>query len=733
MKTFLLNVLIINISISVLIFVLILSRNLLKRQYAAKMRYWLWLFIALKLMLPFNFILPSKQAAINVPLKDYTVYTSQLPATQFTEKNFDNTKTDTVTQDETASQAPQEQKLATIYISDILCLIWFAVSALLMSYTLLCYRKEKARILRFAVRDDDIAHLAHSTAYELGISRKFDVVCSNLKISPMLMGIIKPIIVIPKRNYTQYGLKMILRHELIHLKRWDIAYKFILHTVSCIYWFNPLVYIMSKMSNDDIEFSCDEAALKNQNKQFRTEYVQTIMEIINMKNNFVLTTAFSGNKNVTKERFCNIFSAKTLKNGRSLIAIFLTAIMVCPLLISCSAAKQPGSGKINGLADNLGVITLENPNGTDGRIVSPGYTGYGMKGNEKQFDGDTFYFSAMSENGTKYGQPMLTYIKENGEHGIACTKDGCAHKNSSCDAFMDSYYIYFTISNQLYAFDNGYESKVIRLYKLDTDNHNQKQLVFEAKHYTKENGDIATDYENIYFSVVKYNDTDNAVVGRSIQKLNLHTGKMESIWDAGDAWSFSSVGIKKGIAIVKSYGGDKTEVLAINLSNGQSQVITSFYQDYSTADFAVADDIMYTVDGEADVVKTYNLFTGEEKILMEGVKEKLNLSGKYHLTVSKAYDNYLTVTVGIETGEKYGKTTAYGINLDSLQVKELTITGADDGGFIVPVRLFAQIGDSYVIASNYPSAMVADFAVITKEDYWNSNPEIISAGTYTIS
>lgn len=47
-------------------------------------------------------------------------------------------------------------------------------------------------------------------------------------------------------------------HELVHLKRRDLIYKLIIFIGTTIHWFNPVIYLMSKISFEDLELSCDE-------------------------------------------------------------------------------------------------------------------------------------------------------------------------------------------------------------------------------------------------------------------------------------------------------------------------------------------------------------------------------------------------------------------------------------------------------------------------------------------
>ena len=45
--------------------------------------------------------------------------------------------------------------------------------------------------------------------------------------------------VVPERDYTQEELRLVLRHELVHISREDSAAKFFLAFCTAMCWFNP--------------------------------------------------------------------------------------------------------------------------------------------------------------------------------------------------------------------------------------------------------------------------------------------------------------------------------------------------------------------------------------------------------------------------------------------------------------------------------------------------------------
>lgn len=98
--------------------------------------------------------------------------------------------------------------------------------------------------------------------------------------TPMLIGIIRPYIIIPDTNFDEKQLKNILLHEITHLKHFDIAVKWLTMIASSIHWFNPLMYFIKKEVNHACELACDEAVIKNLSSAEKQAYGDTLISVV---------------------------------------------------------------------------------------------------------------------------------------------------------------------------------------------------------------------------------------------------------------------------------------------------------------------------------------------------------------------------------------------------------------------------------------------------------------------
>lgn len=71
----------------------------------------------------------------------------------------------------------------------------------------------------------------------------------------------------------------ITRHELKHCLNNDYLWNIVRMLISSLFWFNPLIILACKLSEEDMEASCDEFALINATNQLRKKYAYTLASV----------------------------------------------------------------------------------------------------------------------------------------------------------------------------------------------------------------------------------------------------------------------------------------------------------------------------------------------------------------------------------------------------------------------------------------------------------------------
>ncbi len=114
----------------------------------------------------------------------------------------------------------------------------------------------------------------------MGISRPVQIWLSELIDTPVTIGFIKPIILIPFaaiNNLSTQQVEAILLHELSHIRRFDYLFNLIINFIKTILYFNPFVRLFVKRIESERENSCDEMVVQFQYQPH--EYASALLQL----------------------------------------------------------------------------------------------------------------------------------------------------------------------------------------------------------------------------------------------------------------------------------------------------------------------------------------------------------------------------------------------------------------------------------------------------------------------
>ncbi|MGG4142478.1 M56 family metallopeptidase [Paenibacillus algorifonticola] len=177
----------------------------------------------------------------------------------------------------------------------------------------------------------------------LGLKSRVRLAYSSSIQSPILVGLWKPVIYLPMGSSANVDMSMIIRHELIHLKRKDLWVKMFTLAASALHWFNPLVHFLRKDLHTWSELSCDEEVVKGMSHAERIRYGQTILNVIAGSKNIPvqLGASLSGDGKQLKRRLSLMLNVKNL--SKKTIFISVTAVFAVAAISTSAAVWASGN------------------------------------------------------------------------------------------------------------------------------------------------------------------------------------------------------------------------------------------------------------------------------------------------------------------------------------------------------------------------------------------------------
>ena len=333
-------VLALTVSGTALAAVLALLRRVLRDRLPKAVFYYLWLLVLLRLIVPAALPVPGLEKTVEPPAVQI-----QTPATPVQIDPGQPVVIPSATTQTTPAQpsAPVPQQVsvtpwyqpAWAFLCDRFAVLWLAGAALHFLWFAVSY-------LRFSrgLKEDCVPLLEHEQAL-LDVLRgevKVTACRSPLARTPMLLGLVRPRIILPETPITTRELEYILRHELTHLRRRDLLYKWFTVAVTSVHWFNPLMPWLRREIARCGELSCDEGIIASMDAEHKRQYGETLLALAaaGALPRGVPATTLCEEKTQLKERLVGI-----VKYRKATLLVALLSAVLALLVAGCAAVLGP--------------------------------------------------------------------------------------------------------------------------------------------------------------------------------------------------------------------------------------------------------------------------------------------------------------------------------------------------------------------------------------------------------
>ena len=366
MEALFLELLKISAMCSVGIFLIIVVSPLLQKNHTVFWRYCLWVILAVRLILPFDFTLPGQAVVISLDRvseeKKSDPSENILPAQNTAgkaggygvgkgEKENGEAGGDIVRQDVDGNEnhinavRRSDQNLRKNELQKIVAqkhktslpdrMIQWAALVWAVGALVLLFRQAACCAIFF--------HSVERTKVLHGQKGSLPVYISSIVSTPMLIGIRKPKIILPDVEYAKEELAFILEHELIHYKRKDLWIKLLLAFAKTLHWFNPLIFWMERQAVRDMELLCDGRVVRYFSREQKRQYGTALLNCASSKKDrtaVLCTSEFSRDVRTLKERFANIFSGGGKKRGVFVVVVGVLLVLSASLFVMFGASEN---------------------------------------------------------------------------------------------------------------------------------------------------------------------------------------------------------------------------------------------------------------------------------------------------------------------------------------------------------------------------------------------------------
>ena len=243
---------------------------------------------------------------------------------------------------------------------------------------------------------------------KLGLNRTVSLLESGYCKLPLVLGYLKPVILLPAGLLTQLPadqVEAILLHELAHIRRNDYLVNFFQNILETVFFFNPFILWLSSRLREERENCCDDIALAySQNRKSLAAALISFKTYELYGNAF--TTAFPGRKKILFQRVSRILYNKNNGLGMGEKLLFIPAIILFfTVMVMASAAQNEQLAKANANKNTREEFTAKTTITITGQKKT-------IAGSEAFLENANEPFSEMGENNKKQKEAMEWYAEQ---------------------------------------------------------------------------------------------------------------------------------------------------------------------------------------------------------------------------------------------------------------------------------------------------------------------------------
>ena len=277
------------LQVGMLVAVLLMLDLLLRRRIRATVRYWIWMLVFLKLLLPPGLSLPTgigywcgghfsmlpaggndrfveRGTIAELVASDAGRPTTRAAQPQPSDERAAVSPEDVVARGGKMAEAGESLPVAQEHFTwqAVVFLLWGGGVLTLVGWVVRRLLFVKRLIAESTSANEDVREVLGRCRRRIGIRRQIELRLSPGALGPAVCGLVRPIILMPKallERLPPEQLEPVLIHELAHIERADLWVNCLQTALQIIYFYNPLVWLANAIVRRVREQAVDEMTL----------------------------------------------------------------------------------------------------------------------------------------------------------------------------------------------------------------------------------------------------------------------------------------------------------------------------------------------------------------------------------------------------------------------------------------------------------------------------------------
>lgn len=171
----------------------------------------------------------------------------------------------------------KEHNVALLYFTIVTLFIFFRITQ-----DILAQRRMRKAIARVNCGSEEILQ---DLQKKMRIKRNIKICKVQRANQTAVVGILRPILICSDELIDDKDKEYIYRHELCHIKRWDVLWSFMAYVSMIVHFINPLAHILYRKMDYLKELSCDETVIRDMNENARIQYAYLLDDMSANKKN----------------------------------------------------------------------------------------------------------------------------------------------------------------------------------------------------------------------------------------------------------------------------------------------------------------------------------------------------------------------------------------------------------------------------------------------------------------